>query len=58
MSIHHPQEQTGLVDQEDHNRHITPSVCQQGMNLDDLKQVRDGNVNTKEAILQRLYLKH
>ena len=58
MSIHHPQEQNGLVDQEDQNRHITPSVCQQGMNLDDLKLVRDGNVNTKRAILQRLYLKH
>ena len=58
MRMRYPQDQNLLLDQEDINHVVIPGAWRDGANLDDVQQVRGGNLNTRQANRQRLYLKH
>ena len=58
MRIRYPHEQNGLIDDEDNNHNAIPGAWRQGANLDDMRDVRGGNMDNRAAKEQRLYLKH
>ena len=58
MRIHHPGEVNNLVDREDGNMNVVPGAWRDNLVMQDLHQARRGALATREARIQRIYLKN
>ncbi|XP_053391958.1 putative nuclease HARBI1 [Mercenaria mercenaria] len=53
-----PAQDNNLIDQEDEDHNLVPGAWRNYVNLEDMENIRGGNVDGREAKQQRIYLKH
>jgi hypothetical protein len=58
LRIRYPVVNIGLIDAEDNEHHLVPGAWRNGVNMHDMENVAGGNLATKVAKRQRLYLTH